>query len=158
MIKKISDEAIKQKNAQVQIWWVANGAGDTLETSNVKLTGAYLPKSSGTSTESSGTTTTISSEETTTEATTVSDTETTTVTEATTVSDTETTTATEATTVADTETAVVTTESDTDVPRIRQLFPLMKPQQLRLLPQPATAAKFRLPVHRSTVTSIWTAR
>lgn len=44
MIKKISDEAIKQKNAQVQIWWVANGAGDTLESSNVKLTGAYLPK------------------------------------------------------------------------------------------------------------------
>ncbi len=115
MIKKISDEAIKQKNAQVQIWWVANGAGDTLESSNVKLTGAYLPKSSGTSTESSGTTTTISSEETTTEATTVSDTETTTVTEATTVSDAETTTATEATTVADTETTVVTTESDTDV-------------------------------------------
>ena len=115
MIKKISDEAIKQKNAQVQIWWVANGAGDTLETSNVKLTGAYLPKSSSTSTESSGTTTTISSEETTTEATTVSDTETTTVTEATTVSDAETTTATEATTVADTETTVVTTESDTDV-------------------------------------------
>ncbi len=115
MIKKISDEAIKQKNAQVQIWWVANGAGDTLETSNVKLTGAYLPKSSSTSTESSGTTTTISSEETTTEATTVSDTETTTVTEATTVSDAETTTATEATTVPDTETTVVTTESDTDV-------------------------------------------
>ena len=108
MIKKISDEAIKQKNAQVQIWWVANGAGDTLESSNVKLTGAYLPKSSSTSTESSGTTTTISSEETTTEATTVSDTETTTVTEATTVSDAE-------TTVADTETTVVTTESNTDV-------------------------------------------
>lgn len=109
MIKKISDEAIKQKNAQVQIWWVANGAGDTLESSNVKLTGAYLPKSSSTSTESSGTTTTVSSEETTTtEATTVSDTETTTVTEATTVSDAK-------TTVADTETTVVTTESDTDV-------------------------------------------
>lgn len=115
MIKKISAEAIKQKNAQVQIWWANDGAGDSVETSNVKLTGAYLPKSSSTSTESSGTTTTISSEEITTEATTVSDTETTTVTEATTVSDAKTTVAIEATTVADTETTVVTTESDTDV-------------------------------------------
>ena len=79
MIKKISDEAIKQKNAQVQIWWANDGAGDAMETSSVKLTGAYLPKSGETTTEPTGTTTSDDASQTTDSETetTVSETETT---------------------------------------------------------------------------------
>lgn len=71
MIAAISAAALEQNTAQVQVWWANNPGGDSVATSEVVLTGAYLPlpnsDNSDTTTESATTeTTTVSSDETTT--------------------------------------------------------------------------------------------
>lgn len=123
MIKKISDEAIKQKNAQVQIWWANDGAGDAMETSSVKLTGAYLPKSGETTTEPTGTTTSDDASQTTDSETetTVSETETTVSATETSATESVTTTVTGDSSETSTETSATTTttaSSGTEAPGI----------------------------------------
>lgn len=65
-IAKIVAEAKKQNNAEVQIWWANDAAGEATDTAKVVLTAAYIPDNSGT--ETTTTATTVDTDETTTTA------------------------------------------------------------------------------------------
>lgn len=114
-IAKIVDEAIKQKTAQVQVWWTGDKNGDSAEISEVELIGAYLPKK-GDSTDTETTTSSETSDSTESETTTTTTVSETSDSSDTTEATTDTTSATDDSTasVSDTSSETTTTSATTE--------------------------------------------
>ncbi|MDO4155915.1 MAG: glycosyl hydrolase [Oscillospiraceae bacterium] len=64
VIAKVVEAAQEQKSAEVQTWWANDGAGESVDTTKVTLTAAYIPDNGGSATTT--TVTTVDTEETTT--------------------------------------------------------------------------------------------